>query len=123
MTLISDFPYRDIYLYVSFLRLFLMKCLDWINGIYKGVIFCTYSVNRGWIGVVFYVLIDKGEILYWIEVFEVTLHKSETNEVYQGYHFCRFREGVLTTFFMWNGRYHIKLQSCTSDSQKEAIMY
>ena len=35
--------------------------------------------------------------------------------------FCRFREVVGTTFFKWNGRYHIKLQSRASDSQKEAI--
>ena len=48
----------------------------------KGEIFCTYSVTRGWIGLISYILVDKKwSIVYWIEVSEITLHMGDTNEV------------------------------------------
>ena len=100
----------------------LMTCHDMLMSFCKVKIFCTYSVFRGWTGLISYMLIGKRwnvvlNCSFW-GYLQCKWHKWS----YQVYFFCRFREGALTTFFRWNGRYQIKLQSCASDSQKEAIM-
>ena len=100
----------------------LITCYDMLMSFCKGEIFCTYSVSRGWIGLISYMLVDKRwNIVLNCSFWGYLLYKWH-KRVYQVYFFCRFREGALTTFFRWNGRYHIKFQSGASDSQKEAIM-
>ena len=126
MTLIRYCPYRDIYLYVSFLRLLLnsmlMTCFDMLMSFCKGKILCTYSVSRGWIGLICYMLLDKRWNIVLNCSFWCYLLCKWQKWGYQVYFFYRFKEGALTTIFRWNGRYHIKLQSCASGSQNEAIM-